>query len=78
MNKLLSQGILITDGPYIIEKADTCTSVDIHLRQFNQYCQVILPTNHCIVIEPDGTITLYDHTDTHIGELNIIEEFQQC
>lgn len=58
--------IKITDKTNIQIKSKNCKSVDIHLRENDQFVNVILPDNTILVIEPDGEVTAYDETDSLI------------
>ncbi len=52
--------------------ADSTTSVDVHLTDISHSLQVILPSKHIIIIEPDGLITVFDSTDTQLKSINLL------
>lgn len=61
----------ITEGTSIQLKAESTKSIDVHLRELDQYVNIILPSGHIIVIEPDN-MTMYDDTDTQIDTMKIV------
>lgn len=72
--KVPYKGITITDKNTPTIKSDVTTSIDVHLREDNQYVNIILPSNHIIVIESDGEVNVYDHTDTYLGSHRLVSK----
>ena len=63
----------IIDENYVNIKADSCESIDIQLENESESLNVILPSKHILVIEPNGTVTVFDSTDTQLSTINLIK-----
>ena len=72
--------IKIVDGKDVILKSTTTTSVDIHLQEYNQQVQIIFPCGIIAIVEADGTLSVWDHTDTGLYTTNILHDIadNQC
>ena len=63
--------IMVVDKTNVQIKSETTTSVDIHLRENNQYVNIILPDGRILVVEPNGDVTSF-LDDTQLNAYSFI------
>ena len=63
--------IQVIDGINVQTKSPSTTSIDVHLNSHSHHTNIILPDGTIIVVDLGG-ISVYDHTETLINQLELV------